>query len=111
MSSTQKSHTKYGFFAQIHYSGAYLLSPIKTIIGTSGLNCSVRNGKRCVPAVKAPEHYIRGFESVSQCLRHWLVLFVVYKFLNRNRNISTSRLNALLRFYLKPINLVISQGS
>ena len=36
---------------------------------------------------------------------------VVYKFLNRNRNISTSQLNALLRLHLKPINVIISHGS
>lgn len=44
---------------QIHCPGTYLLSPRGTIIGTSGLNCSVRNGKRCDSAVKVPEHYIR----------------------------------------------------
>ena len=33
---------------------------------------------------------------------------VVSKFLNRNRNISTSRLKRLLALHLKPINLVIS---
>ena len=36
---------------------------------------------------------------------------VVSKFLNRNRNISTSQLNALLRLHLKPINVIISHGS
>ena len=36
---------------------------------------------------------------------------MVSKFLNRNRNISTSQLNALLRLHLKPINLIISHGS
>ena len=40
-----------------------------------------------------------------------LVRGVVSKVLNRNRNISTSQLNALLRLHLKPINLVISYGS
>ena len=39
------------------------------------------------------------------------LFFVVSKFLNRNRNISTSQLNALLRFHLKPINVIISHGS
>ena len=38
-------------------------------------------------------------------------IFVVSKFLNRNRNISTSQLNALLRLHLKPINVIISHGS
>ena len=36
---------------------------------------------------------------------------VVCKVLNRNRNISTSQLNALLRLHLKPINVIISHGS
>ncbi len=76
-----------------------------TIIATSGLNCSVRNGKRCDSAVKAPEHYIQVY-FFSRTTR-----VVVCKFLNRNRNISTSQLNALLRLHLKPINLIISQGS
>ncbi len=74
---------------------------MKTIIATSGLNCSVRNGKRCDSAVEAPEHYIQVF----------IIFFVVSKFLNRNRNISTSQLNTLLCLHLKPINLIISQGS
>src|SRR3989338_10487513 len=38
-------------------------------------------------------------------------LIVISKFLNRNRNISTSQLNTLLCLHLKPINLIISQGS
>ena len=37
--------------------------------------------------------------------------FVVSKVLNRNRNISTSQLSALLRLHLKPINVIISHGS
>ena len=36
---------------------------------------------------------------------------VVSKFLNRNRNISTSRLHPLRDFHLKPINVIISHGS
>ena len=36
---------------------------------------------------------------------------VISKFLNRNRNISTSSLNALLRLHVKPINVIISHGS
>ena len=40
-----------------------------------------------------------------------LYVVVVSKFLNRNRNISTSQLNALLRLHLKPINVIISHGS
>ena len=38
-------------------------------------------------------------------------LIVVCKFLNRNRNISTSQLNTLLCLHLKPINVIISHGS
>jgi len=39
------------------------------------------------------------------------VLGVISKFLNRNRNISTSQLNGLLHLHLKPINVIISHGS
>ena len=35
---------------------------------------------------------------------------VLFRFPNRIRTISTSRLNALLRFYLKPINVIIFHG-
>ena len=74
---------------------------MKTIIGSVALNFSVRNGKRCDCYDKAPEHYIQSI----------YFLIVVCKFLNRNRNISTSQLNALLRLHLKPINVIISHGS
>ena len=74
---------------------------MKTIIGSVALNFSVRNGKRCDCYDKAPEHYIQSY----------IFLIVVCKFLNRNRNISTSQLNALLRLHLKPINVIISHGS
>src|SRR3989338_5816859 len=36
---------------------------------------------------------------------------LIFKFPNRNRAISTSRLNHLRDLHLTPINLVISQGS
>src|SRR3989344_7340715 len=35
--------------------GTCLLLPRRTTIGTTGLNFSVRNGKRCFSSVKAPE--------------------------------------------------------
>ena len=103
--TTQK--TTFVVFPQIHCPGTYLLSPRRTIIGTSGLNCSVRNGKRCFPTVKAPGHYIRRIFLLAPRFTRG----VVSKFLNRNRNISTSRLHALPRFHLKPINVIISHGS
>lgn len=36
---------------------------------------------------------------------------VIFKVLNRNRNISTSQLKRLLALHLKPINVIISYGS
>jgi len=36
---------------------------------------------------------------------------VISKFPNKNRAISTSRLNTLLCLHLKPINVIISHGS
>ena len=77
---------------------------MKTIIGSTRLNFSVRNGKRCDPCDKSPRQKVWN-------LIHYIFLIVVYKFLNRNRNISTSQLNALLRLHLKPINVIISHGS
>ncbi len=41
---------------------------------------------------------------------HVLLHEVLFRFPNRIRTISTSRLNALLRFYLKPINVIIFHG-
>jgi len=41
---------------------------IKTIMGTSGLNCSVRNGKRCISAVEAPGHYIRELTNTENSI-------------------------------------------
>jgi hypothetical protein len=39
------------------------------------------------------------------------IFFVIFKVLNRNRNISTSQLKQLLALHLKPINVIISHGS
>lgn len=38
------------------------------------------------------------------------LFFMISRFPNRNRAISTSQLNALLRFHLMPINVIISHG-
>ena len=91
----------------------------KTLSTVRCERCTVPVRKRCDSAVKAPEHYIRGFSSSRHSSKERRRIFcptslklrrgaVVSKFLNRNRNISTSQLNALLRLHLKPINLVIS---
>ncbi len=85
---------------QIHCPGSYLLLPRKTIIGSTGLNFSVRNGKRCDPCDKPPRRWIR--------IRTFF--FMISRFPNRNRAISTSQLNILLRFHLMPINVIISHG-
>jgi hypothetical protein len=39
-------------------TGDYLLSPRRTIIGTTALNFSVRNGERCIHRVEPPEQSV-----------------------------------------------------
>ena len=56
----------------------------------------------------APNHQNKGFNFHKGCYSQ---IIVAFKFPNRNRRISTSRLNTLLCVHLKPINVVISHGS
>ena len=44
-------------------------------------------------------------------LLEYFLMYVIFRFPNRNRIISTSRLNTLLCVHLKPINVIISHGS
>lgn len=96
----------------------HLLSRFPSTIGVAVLNDSVRNGKRCDHRTKSPEQRTRSpphrrvnnkntemffanitSSNVLQCFSNFLIGRWV---------ISTSRLNALLRFHLKPINVIIS---
>jgi hypothetical protein len=105
-----------GFFSFKHFVLATAYFPPKSIIGSTRLNFSVRNGKRCDPCDKSPTQKVQ----IYLCSIYFLCVFlfdpillgfVVCKFPNRNRNISTSQLNRLLCLHLKPINVIISHGS
>ena len=128
-----------------------------SIIGSTGLNFSVRNGKRCDPCDKPPrqcarymfivcfieearkkkcfflrdrggtrtrDHYRGGqysnqlnypdiknnFEDFSSMKHTMLLFYMISRFPNRSRAISTPLLNTLLRFHIVPINVIISYG-
>src|SRR5204863_1537816 len=74
-------------------------------IGASGLNFSVRNGKRCTPAAMTAEscrtrRFAHPQNSIAAHARSK----------SRPRAISTGPLNALLRLHVPPINVVVSHG-
>ena len=114
-------------FSFKHFVLATAYFPPKSIIGSTRLNFSVRNGKRCDPCDKSPTQKVQiycachaiAFEAVAGSLYFLCVFFqyvlrriiVLCKFPNRNRNISTSQLKRLLALHLKPINVIISHGS
>jgi hypothetical protein len=77
-------------------------------IGAEGLNCSVRNGKRCFPLAKATgkRRETTPFRSFKTAQRHW-----VSKNPSSPRPISTGLLQTLPSFQIRPINLVVYQGS
>ena len=76
-------------------------------IGAEGLNCSVRNGKRCFPLA------IRHRKSCETAAPAELenCTNLGNKYPSSPRPISTARLSALLRVHRRPINLVVYQGS
>ena len=104
---------------------SYSRPPIKrTTIAASWLNFRVRNENGCDPTAKAPEQKIQRPKQnqpsdllicYSQARKPQII--ATLKFLSllpeeRNiRSISTSRLHALRRLHLKPINVVIFYGS
>src|SRR5204863_9085146 len=78
-------------------------------IGAEGLNCSVRKGKRCFPLAIATgngrDRPPAGLENRTAPLnRH-------QKYPSSPRTISTGLLHASPRFQIRPINLVVYQGS
>ena len=79
-------------------------------IGAVGLNCSVRNGKRCFPHAKATGNFARPVSPDPQnhtaCQHHGY-----QKYPSSPRPISTGLLHVLPRFQIRPINLVVYQGS
>src|SRR6202035_6058884 len=77
-------------------------------IGAEGLNCSVRNGKRCFPLAKATG---KRRETTPPVLQNCTAPQRVSKNPSSPRPISTGLLQALPPFQIRPINLVVYQGS
>jgi hypothetical protein len=77
-------------------------------IGAEGLNCSVRNGKRCFPLAKATgksrETAPPGPSKLHSATGH-------QKIPSSPRPISTGLLRTSPSFQIRPINLVVYQGS
>jgi hypothetical protein len=79
-------------------------------IGAERLNCSVRNGKRCLPFAMHHRNFARRSVELENCTSQvWGNR--IKKHPSSPRTISTSRLRPLLDFYRWPINLVVYQGS
>src|SRR6185503_10032752 len=78
-------------------------------IGAVGLNCSVRNGKRCFPHAIATETCqdppARTFKTAQPANERGS------KYPSSPRPISTGLLRVLPHFQIRPINLVVYQGS
>jgi hypothetical protein len=81
-------------------------------IGAEGLNFRVRDGNGCIPFAIAAENLISeriqsgyGFHDV--CVSDLYRLFCG----QASRPISTGKLNTLLCLHIRPINLVIFEGS
>jgi hypothetical protein len=75
-------------------------------IGAGGLNCSVRNGKRCTPAAMTTGT-CEGMGDLTH-LQNSIATMRCSK--SRPRAISTGPLNALLHLHVPPINVVVSHG-
>src|SRR5437773_12101558 len=73
-------------------------------IGAGGLNCSVRNGKRCTPAAITAEIVGRA----TRDLQNSIATTSYSK--SRPRAISTGPLNTLLCLHVPPIDVVVSHG-
>ena len=91
-------------------------------IGAGGLNGRVRNGNGCDPSAMvtgkldykvSPEHSkIAGRKSRRSRMSVVAHVFKHYKHYGQaSRPISTGKLHALLRLHIRPINLVVYQGS
>ncbi len=91
--------------------------PRRTIIAATTLNFCVRNGNRCDHSAESPEQNIRlvicSRNHIDSTQRIKILYFLdwIFKFPNRNRLISTPRLNILLCLHLEPINVIISHES
>ena len=77
-------------------------------IGAERLNCSVRNGKRCIPLAMTTGNCERFGGRRSRAHPQNSIAVAMFS-KSRPRIISTGLLNALLRLHIPPINLVVSQ--
>ena len=91
-------------------------SPLTSTIGSRRLNCRVRNENGCGPPDKSPASYARFLRLRRRTnmqigstfnIAVTIIRCDIQSSAQKSGHISTSRLNALLRFHLKPINLVI----
>ena len=80
-------------------------------IGAEGLNCSVRNGKRCFPLAIATGNRARPPSGGPSKLHSQPLPGIRKKYPSSPRPISTGLLHTLPRFQIRPINLVVYQGS
>ena len=78
-------------------------------IGAEGLNCSVRNGKRCFPLAKATGKSRETLRGPSKL--HSANALRITNYPSSPRPISTGLLQALPPFQIQPIDLVVYQGS
>jgi hypothetical protein len=78
-------------------------------IGAERLNCRVRNGNGCGPlAMVTGKNKLNSRDRLTS-----FVLLSEFKefYGQASRPISTGKLNALLHLHIRPINLVVSEGS
>ena len=91
--------------------------PFRTsTIGAEGLNCSVRNGKRCFPLAIATGNSREPPAVPQNCTDrhigyHARTRGASNKYPSSPRSISTGLLQASPLFQIRPINLVVYQGT
>ena len=88
--------------------------PGRSTIGAGGLNFSVRNGKRCIPAAivtLSKKRQVFGCKARAERLAFENRIARNVKKPSSPRLISTTRLNTSLHLHLWPINLVVYQES
>jgi hypothetical protein len=83
----------------------------RSTIGAGGLNFSVRNGKRCIPAAIVTLAKKRQVFCCKGCLPFENRTARTVKSTSSPRLISTTRLHTSLHLHLWPINLVVYQES
>ena len=79
-------------------------------IGANGLNFSVRNGKRCIPAAMTAQIVEEPAAARSGARAPSKLHSDDTSSKSRPRAISTGPLNALLRLHVPPINVVVFHG-